>query len=116
MRVATIDIVIQTIFELYPVTFTQSQIPAFTEQYRGVLSGLDPDELNDAWHHCMTGWKKKTGPSASDILDAHRTVQVLRGKKAASAGGSLKDKLDKRDAERTEDRRNLIERYQADHA
>lgn len=118
MRVATIDILIQTIAQLYPVTFTPNQIPAFTEQYRSVLSGLSPDELNDAWHKCMETWRKKAGPSAADILASHRAGRTPT---ASNSNGILSTaeflaKQNKRDADRTEERRELIEKYERNHA
>lgn len=116
MRVATIDVLIQTIAQLYPVTFTPNQAPAFTEQYRGVLSALSGDELNAAWHKTMETWKKKAGPTAADILTSHRALSATKPKSAANGNLSVIDRLAENDRLRNEDRRKLIDGYTEQHA
>lgn len=115
MRVATIDILVKTIHELYPVSFGTHQIPAFVEQFRSVLSGLDGDQLNAAWHKTMEGWKKKSGPTAADILQMHKSLSSKNRSSSGKGDLSFLDNMRKLDDDEVMDRRRIIADYAGGH-
>lgn len=116
MRISTISELMLAMVGMFPVTFSsQKLVESWEPQYRASLSKLEGDDLNTAWHVCMDGWTKKAAPSPADLLASFR-----RSPKARKSGDTdllpLADKLKKRDADRIEDRRNLITRYENEHA
>lgn len=116
MRVATITDLMNTMTGMFPANFsTPKLVSSWETQYRASLGKLEGDDLNTAWHTCMDGWTKRGAPSPGDLLAAFKRSPKAR-KSADAELLPLADMLKKRDAERSEDRRNLIERYQNEHA
>lgn len=117
MRISTIPLMMLTMTDMFPATFsTPKLVSSWEPQYRATLGHLDDDALNHAWHACLDGWTKKAAPSPADFL---RAYQSRPGHAASNSNGkivSLAERLKKRDADRTEDRRTLIDSYERDHA
>lgn len=118
MQIDSVDTLLIALRMLYPVSFTDAQMPMITDRYRVGLDGLSGNDLNAAWAVLARTWTKRSAPTAADIFAAHnggRKPSNDSGAPGQATRAALDARLYARSQRLMDDRRQIIAQYEADH-
>lgn len=109
----SIKTLVRHLAELYPVSFTPAQLPAWEERYEAVLGSLTAVQLDAAYNATFKDWKKRAAPLPADILAAHesRARYSMADGRGAEPVKSFKDRLWEKDRKRMDDKAKIIAEY-----
>lgn len=113
MQIDSVQTLLTVMRTLYPVSFTDKQMPMITERYVEALRELTPIALDAAWSALGKTWKKRTAPTPADVLEAHKGIArySVAGMGSTEPVKSFKERLWDKDRKRLDDKNKIIAEY-----